>query len=330
MPHAYISGTGMYVPERVVTNEELATLMDTTDEWITSRTGIKERHWISGDQSTSDLAVPATNQALKAAGLAVTDIDFIIFATSTPDHTAPGSACFLQHKMGFNNIGALDIRVQCSGFVYGLSIADQYIRSGMYKNILLVGAEIQSPAMDLTDEGRDVSVIFGDGAGAAIVSATEEDRGILSTHLHSEGEYAKELWMELPISSRKPRFMAEDAESDGQWLQMNGREVFRHAVIRFPEVINEALDANGWKVEDIKLIVPHQANIRISNEVARRLGGDKDLVYSNIHKYGNTTAATIPIAMHEALHEGRFEAGDKLILAAFGAGFTWAAAAIKW
>ncbi len=331
MSNPYISGTGFFLPPRIVTNDELSSYMDTTDEWIQERTGIKERRYVEKGVGPSDLAIPATEQALKAAGLTVSDIDFIIFATSTPDFYAPGSGCVLQEKMGFNEIGALDIRVQCSGFIYGLSIAEQYIRTGNFKNILLIGAEVQSTAMNLTDEGRDTAIIFGDGAGAAIISATEEDRGILSTHMHSEGKYLKELWLEAPASNAgHPRITREVLDEGKQYLKMNGKEVFRHAITRFPEVINEALEANNLTSENIDLLIPHQANLRITQMVQKRLGLSNDQVFSNIHKYGNTTAATIPIALAEAFNEGRINDGDLVVLAAFGAGFTWASAVIKW
>ena len=331
MPNPYISGTGFYLPPRIVTNDELSSYMDTTDEWIQERTGIKERRYVEKGVGPSDLAIPATEQALKAAGLTVSDIDFIIFATSTPDFYAPGSGCVLQEKMGFNKIGALDIRVQCSGFIYGLSIAEQYIRTGNFKNILLIGAEVQSTAMNLTDEGRDTAIIFGDGSGAAIISATEENKGILSTHMHSEGKYLKELWLEAPASNAgHPRITREVLDEGKQYLKMNGKEVFRHAITRFPEVINEALEANNLTSENINLLIPHQANLRITQMVQKRLGLSNDQVFSNIHKYGNTTAATIPIALAEAFNEGRIKEGDILVLAAFGAGFTWASAIMKW
>lgn len=331
MPNPYISGTGFYLPPRIVTNDELSSYMDTTDEWIQERTGIKERRYVEKGVGPSDLAIPATEQALEAAGLTVSDIDFIIFATSTPDFYAPGSGCVLQEKMGFNEIGALDIRVQCSGFIYGLSIAEQYIRTGNFKNILLIGAEVQSTAMNLTDEGRDTAIIFGDGAGAAIISATEENKGILSTHMHSEGKYLKELWLEAPASNAgHPRITREVLDEGKQYLKMNGKEVFRHAITRFPEVINEALEANNLTSENINLLIPHQANLRITQMVQKRLGLSNDQVFSNIHKYGNTTAATIPIALAEAFNEGRIKEGDILVLAAFGAGFTWASAIMKW
>ena len=331
MPNPYISGTGFYLPPRIVTNDELSTYMDTSDEWIQERTGIKERHYVEKGEGPSDIAIPATKQALNAAGLRVSDIDFIIFATSTPDFYAPGSGCLLQEKMGFNEIGALDIRVQCSGFIYGLSIAEQYIRTGTFKNILLIGAEVQSTAMDLTNAGRDTAIIFGDGAGAAIISATDEDRGVLSTHMHSEGKYLKELWLESPASNAGyPRINKEALDEGKQFLKMNGKEVFRHAVTRFPEVINEALEANNLTSENIDLLIPHQANLRITQMVQKRLSLRNEQVFSNIHKYGNTTAATIPIALAEAFNEGKIKDGDLLVLASFGSGFTWASAIMKW
>jgi 3-oxoacyl-[acyl-carrier-protein] synthase-3 len=305
--------------------------MDTTDEWIQERTGIKERRYVEPGEGPSDLAIPATEQALDTAGLEVKDIDFMIFATSTPDFYAPGAGCLLQDKMGFNEIGALDIRVQCSGFLYGLSIAEQYIKTGVFKNILLIGAEVQSTAMDLTTEGRDTAVIFGDGAGAAIISATAEDRGILSTHMHSEGKYLKELWLESPASNAgHPRISSNDLNDGKQYLKMNGREVFRHAVTRFPEVIHECLEKNNLTTDEIDLLIPHQANLRITQMVQKKLGLKDEQVYSNIHKYGNTTAGTIPIALAEVVNKGKVYRGDIVILASFGSGFTWASAAIKW
>ncbi len=331
MPNPYISGTGFHVPARKVTNQELAKVMDTSDEWIRERTGIGIRYFADGiGEGPSDLAIPAARQALKNANLNVADIDFIIFATSTPDYYAPGSACLLQDKMGFGLIGALDIRVQCSGFLYGLSIAEQYIKTGQFKNILLVGAEVQSSAMNLSTEGRDTAVIFGDGAGAVVISATDEAKGVLSTHLHSQGKYAKELWCEAPASGLNPRISPEMLEEKRQYLYMNGREVFRHAIQRFPEVINEALSANGLTTDDVSMLIPHQANDRITKFVQKRMKLPEGKVYSNIRNFGNTTAATIPIALHEVIEQKLIKSGDIVVLAAFGSGFTWASALIKW
>ena len=331
MPNPYISGTGFYLPPKVINNHDLSKFMDTSDEWIKERTGINERRYVEPGIGPSDIAIPAVEQALASAGLEIRDIDFIIFATSTPDYYAPGAGCLLQDKMGFNEIGALDIRVQCSGFIYGLSIAEQYIRTGTFKNILLIGAEVQSTAMNLSDEGRDTAIIFGDGAGAAIVSSTEKKKGILSTHMHSEGKYVKELWVESPASNAgNPRINSKDLDQGKQFLKMNGSEVFRHAVKRFPEVIYEGLKYNKLGPEDINLLIPHQANLRITKMVQKKLGLQDHQVFSNIHKYGNTTAATIPIALAEAVNQQKINNNDIIVFAAFGSGFTWASAIIKW
>ena len=331
MPNPYISGTGFYLPPKVINNHDLSKFMDTSDEWKKERTGINERRYVEPGIGPSDIAIPAVEQALSSAGLEIRDIDFIIFATSTPDYYAPGAGCLLQDKMGFNEIGALDIRVQCSGFIYGLSIAEQYIRTGTFKNILLIGAEVQSTAMNLSDEGRDTAIIFGDGAGAAIVSSTEKKKGILSTHMHSEGKYVKELWVESPASNAgNPRINSKDLDQGKQFLKMNGSEVFRHAVKRFPEVIYEGLKYNKLGPEDINLLIPHQANLRITKMVQKKLGLQDHQVFSNIHKYGNTTAATIPIALAEAVNQQKINDNDIIVFAAFGSGFTWASAIIKW
>jgi len=330
MPKAYISGTGFHVPETVMTNDELSRFMDTDDEWITERTGIKERRYVNNGTVTSDVAIPAVEMALSDSGVSKEDIGIIIFATSTPDYYAPGSGCFLQEKMNFPTIGALDIRVQCSGFVYGLSVAQQYIENGTFEHVLVIGAEVQSTAMDITTRGRDTAIIFGDGAGVAVVSATGADRGILSTHLHSEGKHARELWVEAPSSGEKPRLTPKLLKEGRHFLKMNGREVFRHAVTRFPQVIMEGLEANGLIPEDIDLLVPHQANIRISQMIQKKLKLRDDQVFNNIHKYGNTTAASIPIALAEAIRADRLKIGDLVVFAAFGSGFTWASAIVKW
>lgn len=326
MPNACISGTGFYVPPRVFTNEDMKQFYDTSDEWITERSGIKSRHWAEPGTGPADLAVPAVDMALAQAGLQRSDIDFIIFATLSPEAWFPGSACFMQEKMGLGTIGALDIRQQCSGFVYALSIANLYVRAGQYRHIAVVGAEVQNTSIDFSAEGRQVGVLFGDGAGAVIVSATEEPRGILSTHLHAQGRFAKELWVAEPSSLHPGKI----SKPENLNPYMNGREVFKNAVRRFPEVIREALDANGWTAEEVTLYIPHQANLRISQAVAEEMKLPFEKFYSNIHKYGNTTAASIPIALAEAVREGRLRAGDKLILAAFGSGFTWASAAVVW
>ena len=330
MPNAKISGIGFFVPPKVMTNEDLSQFMDTNDEWIQERTGIQERRYVENGVSTSDLAIPAVEMAMDNAGLEKGDIGLIIFATSTPDYYAPGSGCLLQEKMKFPTIGALDIRVQCSGFVYGLSVAQQYIENSIFKHVLVIGSEVQSTAMDLSTRGRDTAVIFGDGAGAVVVSASKDDSGILSTHLHSDGAYAKELWVEAPSSGISPRLNQEILDDGKHFLKMNGREVFRHAVTRFPEVIIESLDSNGFSSEDIDLLVPHQANIRIAQMIQKRLGLRDNQIYSNIHKYGNTTAASVPIALCEAVNENKVKKGDLVVLAAFGSGFTWASAILRW
>ncbi len=330
MPRAAILGLGQYLPERVVTNHDLAKLFNTSDEWIQQRTGIVERRYVDGDDiGASDLAVPAAQRAVEAAGLKMNDIEFIIFATLSPDYQFPGSACLLQDKLGLPGIGALDIRNQCSGFIYCLAVADAFIRMGMYKHILIAGAEIHSTALEFTDRGRDVTVLFGDGAGAAVLGATEENRGILSTHLHADGRYAKDLWIEIPASRYNPRVTREHLEQGRQYPRMNGRKVFKMAVERLPEVINEALSANGVTIGDIALLVPHQANLRINEFVAGILDIPPEKVYNNIQRYGNTTAASIPIALNEAIQEGKAKRGDLVLLAALGAGFTWASCLLR-
>lgn len=330
MPNARIIGTGMYVPERLVTNDEMTKIVDTSDEWIRERSGIQERHFVSEECGASDLALEATKIALKNAKMTADEIDFIIFATLSPDYNFPGSGVLLQDKLGLKNIGALDVRNQCSGFVYGLSVANAYIRAGLYKNILLVGAEVHSTGLDFSDEGRHIAVLFGDGAGAVIISATDEERGVLSTHLHSDGSKALELCLINPGSRKIPRYYEGIWEDGTLYPHMNGREVFKYAVTLFPRVINEALETNGYSTEDIDLLIPHQANMRITEAIAHRLKLRPDQYFSNIHKYGNTTAASIPIALHEAIEEGRVKDNSLVILAAFGSGFTWASAAIRW
>ena len=330
MTHSRIVGIGHYVPERVVTNAELETMMDTSDEWIVERTGIKERRYAEDGTGVSDLGVRASENALEMAGLSSDDIELIIFATISSDYFFPGASVLVQEKLGMDSIGAFDIRVACSGFVYGLCIADQFIRSGMYKNILLIGGEIQSTAITFDTEHRDIAVLFGDGAGAVILQASTTDSGIMSTHLHSDGKHAEDLWLPAPGSRFRPWIGKEIMDKGLHVPMMNGREVYRNAVSRFPQVIREAMENNNLTIEDVKLIIPHQANYRISQAVAKRLGVGMDKVYSNIHKYGNTTGGSIPIAMSEAFSEGRFSEGDVIITASFGSGFTWASAAIRW
>lgn len=331
--HAKIVGLGHHVPEKVITNEYLSGIMDTNDAWIVERTGIHERRFIDPSTDTvANMAAKATRMALERAGLKEQDIDFIVFATITPDYFFPGSGVLLQRELGLDGrIGALDIRNACSGFIYALSVADAYIRSGIYKTVLVVGAEIQSTALDLTTRGRNTAVIFGDGAGAAILQASDKP-GLLSTHLHSDGRFAEELYVKDPGSSRPhaERQPEQILDTSSFKVHMNGNQVFKHAVVRFMEVIQEALEANGLKKEDINLLVPHQANLRISQYIQEKLALSNDQVYNNIMRYGNTTAASIPIALSEAWAEGKIKENDLICLAAFGSGFTWASALIRW
>ena len=331
MPRTEFIATGFYVPPRVVGNDELSRLMDTSDEWITQRTGIKERRWVEPGTTCSSLAAAATHQALERAGMAATDLDCIIFATASPDHFFPGNGCFLQRELGVPDIPALDVRDQCTGFLYGLSVADAWIRCGQYKRVLLVGAEIQSPGLDPTTAGRDTAVIFGDGAGVAILGPTDDPkRGVLSTHLFSDGRAAEKLWMDGPGLSHVPWISAEMLADGKARIKMEGREVFKSATTKMPESVQQALQQNGLTTADIKLLIPHQANLRISEMVQKQLGLRDDQVFNNIQRYGNTTAASIPIALHEALEEQRLARGDLLMLTAFGSGFTWGSAAIRW
>jgi 3-oxoacyl-[acyl-carrier-protein] synthase III len=331
MPKAIVKGVGHYTPERIVTNSDLEKIMNTSDAWIVERTGIRERRFFNPETDTvANMAAKASRIALDRASLHASDIDFIVFATITPDYYFPGSGVLLQRELDLFNIGALDIRNACSGFIYALSVADQYIKSGMYKTVLVVGAEIQSSAMDISDEGRNVSVIFGDGAGAVVLQGEENtDRGVLSTHLHSDGRFAEELYIRDPGSSRKVRLSEEYIKKGGHGCHMNGNLVFKHAVTKFPEVIEEALQKNNLKKEDIDLLIPHQANFRITQHIQQLLKLPDEKVVSNIHKYGNTTAASIPIALSEAWAEDRIKENDLLCLASFGSGFTWASALIR-
>ncbi|MBC7643029.1 MAG: ketoacyl-ACP synthase III [Flavobacterium sp.] len=336
MYNSKISGLGYFVPENIVTNNDLAKIIDTNDEWIQERTGIQERrHVIKGSgETTSSMGLKAAKIAIERAGIKNEDIDFIVFATISPDYYFPGPGVTLQRDLGLKPIGALDIRNQCSGFIYALSVADQYIKTGMYKNILIVGAELQSIGLDMTTRGRNVSVIFGDGAGAAIISREADlTKGILSTHLHSEGEHALELAVAAP--GMGGRWVTDilkdnDPEDISYFPYMNGQFVFKHAVTRFAEVINEGLEANNLQVSDIDMLIPHQANLRISQFIQKKFNLTDEQVFNNIQKYGNTTAASVPIALTEAWELGKIKSGDTVVLAAFGSGFTWASAIIKW
>ncbi|WP_310992419.1 3-oxoacyl-ACP synthase III family protein [Aequorivita marina] len=330
-----ITGLGYYVPENVVTNDDLSKLMDTNDAWIQERTGIKERRHIKkGDgNSTSIMGVKAATVALERANLAPGDIDMIVFATLSPDMYFPGGGVEVQEMMGMRTIPALDVRNQCSGFIYALSVADQFIKTGMYKNVLVIGSENHSGGLDFSTRGRSVSVIFGDGAGAAVLSRNESgEGGLLSTHLHSEGKHKDELALQGPNTGHwVPEIIAENPQENIPYYPvMNGQFVFKHAIVRFAEVISEGLKANNLEVKDIDMLIPHQANLRISQFIQHKLKLTEDQVFNNIQKYGNTTAASIPIALTEAWEEGRIKKGDLVVLAAFGSGFTWGSAIIRW
>ena len=330
-----IKGLGFYVPENVVTNDDLSKLMDTSDEWIQERTGIQQRrHALRGSDTTTSMGVKASLKAIEAAKINKEEIDFIVFATLSPDFYFPGCGVLVQKELGLPTVGALDIRNQCSGFLYALSVADQYIKTGMYKNILVIGAETQSPALDMSTRGRNMAVLFGDGAGAAIVSRSDDpERGILSTHLHSQGEHAEQLAMITPGVGTKwvTELLAENDPDDVSYYpNMNGQFVFKNAVVRFAEVIEEGLKTNGLSREDINMLIPHQANLRISQFVQHQFKLTDEQVFNNIMKYGNTTAASVPIALTEAVQQGKIKDGDLVVLAAFGSGFTWASAIIRW
>jgi 3-oxoacyl-[acyl-carrier-protein] synthase-3 len=349
MTRSRIAGIGMYVPQRVVSNQDLMKYMDTSDEWIQERTGIKERRYAHRtEETTTTMGVEAARIAIERAGITPQDIDFIVFATLSPDYYFPGCGVLVQRAMHMKEIGALDVRNQCSGFVYALSVADQFIRTGMYKNILVIGAEKHSFGLDFSTRGRNVSVIFGDGAGAVVLQPTDDPgRGILSTHLHSDGESAEILAMYNPGTHanhwKEEKYASFDDAEIGQMFfshqmiddaqvfpYMDGPAVFKKAVVKFPEVIMEALNANGLKPSDIRMLIPHQANLRISQFVQHQLKLTDDQVHNNIQKYGNTTAASVPIALCEAWEAGKVKEGDLVCLAAFGSGFTWASALLRW
>ncbi|CAM4254681.1 3-oxoacyl-ACP synthase III family protein [Zobellia nedashkovskayae] len=335
MYNSKITGLGYFVPENVVTNDDLAKLMDTNDAWIQERTGIKERrHVVKGGDTTTTMGVKAAKIAIERAGIDKDDIDFIVFATLSPDYYFPGPGVLVQRDLGIKTVGALDVRNQCSGFIYALSVADQYIKTGMYKNVLVIGSELHSHGLDMTTRGRSVSVIFGDGAGAAVLSREEDNsKGLLSTHLHSEGQHAEELSLIAPgMGKRWVTDIIEDNDPNDEsfYPHMNGQFVFKNAVVRFSEVIMEGLKTNHLTPEDIDMLVPHQANLRISQFIQKKFGLGDDQVFNNIMKYGNTTAASIPIALTEAWENGKIKEGDLVVLAAFGSGFTWGSAIIKW
>ena len=335
MFNSKISGLGYYVPDNIVTNHDLSEMMDTTDEWIQERTGIKERRWIDPqtDDNTSTMAVKASKIAIERSGLQKNDIDFIVFATLSPDMYFPGGGVRVQDMLDMPTIGALDVRNQCSGFIYALSVADQFIKTGMYKNILVIGSENQSGGLDKSTRGRGVTVIFGDGAGAAILSRSEvKGKGILSSHLYSEGKHARELMMDGPNTGRwVPEMLAEnDPDDQSYYVYMNGKFIFKNAVTRCSEAILDGLEANNLKIENIDMLIPHQANLRISQFIQRKFKLSDNKVYNNIMKYGNTTAASVIIALTEAWEQGEIKENDLVVLAAFGAGFTWGSVIIRW
>ncbi len=328
---SYISGVGSFLPPKVVTNFDLEEMMNTSDEWIQQRTGIVQRRWVDENTSTSDLAYEASIKAIENAKIDKSEIDMIIFATLSPDHDFPGTGCFLQHKLGLGEVTVLDIRQQCSGFLYGLSIADKFIRSGEHKHILLVGAEVHSKGLDKTPRGRDVGVLFGDGAGAVIVSSTaitdtETQAHILNTALYADGAHAKELWLPAPSNAMGAERMSQKMLDEGlHYPQMNGRNVFIHATKKMSECLAGVVTKSGYQLKDIDIFLFHQANMRINMKVAELLGIDESKVFNTIQDFGNTTAATIPIGMDCAIKKGVLKKGMLVGSAAFGAGFTWAA-----
>jgi len=330
MIRSKIAGIGYSVPDRIVTNSDLEESMDTSDEWIQSRSGIKERRWVEPGVGTSDLAIEASKKAIRMAKIDPESIDLIIVGSLTSDYFFPGVSAQVQDALGIRTVGAFDVKAACSAFIYSLSIGDQFIQTGMYETILVIGAEVQSTALDKSLDGRALAVLFADGAGAVVLKKNKGDSGIISTHLHCQGKYLKELWCEGPASRENPRLSMQMLNEGRHFPYMNGREVFKNAVRRFPEVIQEALDTNNLSINDIALVIPHQANARITSAVQRKLGIDKNKIFSNIHKYGNTTGASIPIAICDAYEQGKIKENEIIILAAFGAGFTWASAAIRW
>ena len=334
MYNSKITGLGFYVPDNIVTNDDLSKFMDTNDEWIQERTGIKQRHWIKegSNETSATMGAEAAKKAIERSGLTKDDIDFIVFATLSPDYYFPGCGVQIQDMLDMNTVGALDVRNQCSGFVYALSTADQFIKTGMYKNILVIGSEYHSNGLDKSTRGRGVSVIFGDGAGACVLSRTEDNnKGILSSHLHSQGKYADKLIVASPsIKHWVPEIINAEEEDISYFPYMDGTFVFKNAVVRFSEVIMEALAANQMQATDIDLFIPHQANLRISQFIQHKFKLRDDQVYNNIMNYGNTTAASIVIALSEAFEKGKIKDNDIVLLAAFGSGFTWGSILMRW
>jgi len=327
-----IQGIGGYVPERVVTNEDLTHIMETSHEWIVERTGIEQRHWVAEGQTGAQMGAAAAREALEDAGLTPADVDMIVLGTLSPDHNFPGTAVFVQRELGLEGIPCLDIRQQCTGFLYGVSIADVYIRTGMHKTILVLGVEIHSTGLDLSTRGRDVSVIFGDGAGAVVMGVADDPATscVLSAHLHADGSEAEILWTDCPASARHPRISKQDLDEGRHYPQMQGRRVFKHAVTRMPQVLMEGMVANGLKLDDIDMLIPHQANLRINEMVAKMIGLPPERMHNNIHKLGNTTAASIPLCLRDAIAAGKVERGDLVCLLAFGAGMTWGSVFLRY
>ena len=322
MINSKITGTGGYLPEKVVTNADLEKIVDTTDEWITSRTGIKKRHLVVDGETTCDLAEKAALNAMDAAGLTKDDIDLIIVATTTPDRVFPSTACLLQDRLDIHGCTAFDVQAVCTGFVYALGIADKFIKSGTHKTALVIGAETMSRTVDWND--RTTCVLFGDGAGAVILEASDEP-GILSTHLHADGKYKELLTIPAGVSENPALFQSGEA-----YMQMKGNEVFKMAVNTLGRIVDETLAANNMEKSDIDWLVPHQANIRIINATAKKLSMSMDHVVVTVHEHGNTSAASVPLALNEAVRDGRIKRGETILLEAFGGGFTWGSALIKY
>ena len=331
MYRSRLLGIGMSVPSRVVTNHDLATKMETSHDWIVERTGIEERRWVEPGQTGADLGTAASREAIERAGLEPKDIDLIVYATLSPDFNFPGTGVFVQRQLGLREIPCLDIRQQCTGFIYGLSIADAYVRMGSYKHVLVIGSEVHSTGLDISTAGRDVTVLFGDGAGAVVVGRAQDDQHmLLSTHIHADGSEAEILWTEYPASARSPRLTEQAMAERKHYPVMNGKKVFKHAVTRMPQAIMEGMIANGLKLTDIDMVIPHQANLRINQMVGQMIGLPPEKMHNNIQKYGNTTAASIPICMHEAIELKKIQPGNLVCLVAFGAGLTWGSAFLRY
>jgi len=325
-----ILGVGAYVPPRVVTNHDLSKIMETSHEWIVERSGIEERRWVDPGEGGAEMAAKASTEAMAKAGVQPADIDLLIYATLSPDVCFPGTGVFVQRLLGLREIPCYDIRQQCTGFIYGLAMADAFIRTGQYKHVLVIGSEVHSTGLDMSTRGRDVTVLFGDGAGAAVLGrATDDAHVILSTHLHADGREAEILWTEAPASRNHPRITEEDMAAAKHYPAMVGKKVFKHAVTRMPQVLMEGMVTHGLKLDDIDMVIPHQANLRINQMVAKMIGLPEHKMHNNIQKYGNTTAASIPICMHEAIELGKIQPGNLVALIAFGAGLTWASAFLR-